>query len=428
MPILEIINNKGRGGGGDTGFNGGLLRQESSVDKGLFISSPEADLSWHLQGAERDLEEDAVAAKLLFGNQDEDADLAITLPLDWLPEPETVNAENVAYTRYPNPSAEVKASASYGPLGITSVKTGAAGNVDEYRAVAGTPQGPTINAVAEIEGSRSGVSDHDGIIKVRSPNIAQEAYYIPAGNFAGGTFRWWKTGTGGNGARIQWFMNRGQGSKSVAARYSSGTHIIIDLNTTVTGNAADTWSWNDIAAAVNAARFDNNGTAEQRFICIGSATTINIATIPASWYLAGGSASVGGVATNSDHTSHAGNAPRVQVDRTGRGLLPRGRRRPSTARSSSRHLRGPHLTTGRSSLDSGAVLRCKPAGTSPTRITSSTCNGASPEGLRFPKASLRPRRRWWMPSMPSGRDGRQRWCRGCRAPPPPITHGHAFPR
>ena len=159
----------GSGGGGNANV-GALLQQHNNAILGLFISSSEADESWHMRGVERQLAEPAVPATFEFTNQDRDATLTFSAPLDWIAEPETVNGRSVIYDRFPVPREAVSATYDVGTVEITSTQVGALGDQDLATVVAGTGAVSKLNAQASVEGDR-GPGTAETLLHVRSPDF-----------------------------------------------------------------------------------------------------------------------------------------------------------------------------------------------------------------------------------------------------------------
>ena len=164
MPLHPIRGTgTGAGGAGGSANVGVPLFQRGENDKGLFISHRRMNYSWALIGAERAADVPTTQARLTFNNAAADGSVAFDLPEDWETLPEDANNINVAYTTYPTPVTEVKAFYDYGPLRVTSAKTGAAGNSDQLQIIAGTAAVDPTNATARLALST-------GFMVVKSPD------------------------------------------------------------------------------------------------------------------------------------------------------------------------------------------------------------------------------------------------------------------
>ena len=318
MGSRYIVGAGGGGGGGGSASYGALLRQTGEDDKGIFVTHRDADLSWHLQGEQRSVDEPAAAAALEFLNFDEDAHLDVALPLDWIAPPEVQNIRDILYVKYPNPFAGVKADSLYGALQVRWATVGAAGNSQRYRVTAGTAAVASQNAKADIEGSRGATPDHQGVIRVTSPDGTGTVDAVAGSNPAYGNnsafmnVRALVPGTDMNGFTLAMSSVRDNGQTEEitwAATYSSDNRT---LNIVATLNTFDLFGVSTVGlvAAINAAR---TAQGEQLVEANGTTTGLQQAPITINYIrsndnplrnitglvLSGGThASGGGTATN----------------------------------------------------------------------------------------------------------------------------------
>ena len=194
----------GGGSGGGSSAAGRLLRQDGETHKGLFISHPSADLSWHLQARERAAAIAAVQAAMRFENQDQDAAVDVRLPLDWIGgSPAEQNALSVTYAKLGVPTAGAKAEYDYGRLNIQRAAVGAAGNDSRVRVEAGTEAVTEQNAKATIAGSNSAQ------LVLTSPDAAGGVLPVAASttpsatSFQALTLTFHETGPDGNGFTVE---------------------------------------------------------------------------------------------------------------------------------------------------------------------------------------------------------------------------------
>jgi len=253
----------GRSGG--AGFNGGLLRQAGETERGLFLSTPGADLSWHLRAEERTIADAGTPAKLLFANRDKDANLEISLPLDWLASPETVNTRSLQYTRYPNPVAEAKAYADFHGLRVSSKREGTAGDDETLTVNYGLPDKAAVQSFARIPFKRGLTPDQGEFLQITSPGGGEAA----TGDSRFQTNRiirytYFQAGENGNGFAVRYRIGKASsGGGSVTAEYDSETQLTITLlfPSTSTGLAYSV-NISQIVAAVNAARWSGTRLVE----------------------------------------------------------------------------------------------------------------------------------------------------------------------
>ena len=258
MSTSILVAGGGTSGGASTGFNGGLLRQAGESERGLFLSTKDADLTWHLQGEERSIADGGTAAKLLFANRDKDANLEITLPLDGKAQPETVNRRSLQYTRYPNPVAEVKAYADFQGLRVSSKRTGSEGDDETLTVNPGLPDRAAVQSFARIPFKRGLTPDTGEFLQITSPG-GGEAASGDSRFQSNRTIRYtyFQAGENGNGFAVRYRIGKASsGGGSVTAEYDSETQLTITLlfPSTSTGLAYSV-NLSQIVAAVNAARW-----------------------------------------------------------------------------------------------------------------------------------------------------------------------------
>ena len=290
------------GGGGGTANVGALLRQSGQTDQGLFISSRQATVAWHLRGVERVLEEAAEGATARFSSVNDANHLDLnffdasdTPQLRFTPLvgssrqdlPEAVNTYNFLYTDYPRPAAEVKASFDYGDLKITSAADGAAGNDDRAQVVIGTPATTDRNAEADVHlwaGSPNVLRGGD--IRITSPNASVRASaLLRTGSRNNGSLimrlRWHEAGSVGNGFQLNLQVSRNDGgTEQTVATYAADNR---SMNAVITGTAArrNEYQWSELIDAINAAR---TSAGEQLVVADNAgntASSINFLFMPA---------------------------------------------------------------------------------------------------------------------------------------------------
>ena len=290
------------GGGGGTANVGALLRQSGQTDQGLFISSRQATVAWHLRGVERILEEAAEGATARFSSVNDANHLDLnffdasdTPQLRFTPLvgssrqdlPEAVNTYNFLYTDYPRPAAEVKASFDYGDLKITSAADGAAGNDDRAQVVIGTPATSNQNAEANVHlwaGSPNVLRGGD--IRITSPNASVRASaLLRTGSRNNGSLimrlRWHEAGSVGNGFQLNLQVSRNDGgTEQTVATYAADNR---SMNAVITGTAArrNEYQWSELIDAINAAR---TSAGEQLVVADNAgntASSINFLFMPA---------------------------------------------------------------------------------------------------------------------------------------------------
>ena len=154
---------------------GAAIEDSGNSTEGLFVQYGGADASWHLRGRARAAGSIATPAELSFDNQDQDASLDVSLPVDWIASPTTQNGAAIVYSRHAAPRDEVKAFYDYDSLRITSARTGVAGDLDRIAVEAGTEEVVGTNSTASIALST-------GTIDVASPDAAF------LGTFGSGTY------------------------------------------------------------------------------------------------------------------------------------------------------------------------------------------------------------------------------------------------
>ena len=144
---------------------GAAIEDSGDSTEGLFVQYGGADASWHLRGRVRAVGSLATPAELSFDNQDQDASLDVSLPVNWIASPTTQNGAAIVYSRHASPRDEVKAFYDYDSLRITSVRTGVSGDLDRIAIEAGTAEVVGTNSSASIALST-------GTIDVASPDAA----------------------------------------------------------------------------------------------------------------------------------------------------------------------------------------------------------------------------------------------------------------
>ena len=215
MSILRPFLGSAAGGGGGNANVGALLRQSDDSGLGLFISSSQARLNWHLRGVMRETAEASTPSTATYLTSSSPTlelvfrDAADTLhkrftrtsggtPLD----PEEINELILNHIEYPVPVDEVKAHADYGDLRATSATDGAGGNDDRIEVTAGTPAVVDTNATATILGTNSAE------IIVTSPDIGGDENPMAASTSATSTsfpltFTYHEVSTEGNGFTVE---------------------------------------------------------------------------------------------------------------------------------------------------------------------------------------------------------------------------------
>ena len=206
-PILDFT--AGGSGSGNASV-GVLIRQDGESRKGIFVSHNKGDLTWHAQAESRGGDESASPALIQFDNQDRDASMNVSLPLDWQARPESANRKNIVYTRYENPFAGVKAQYEYGRLNVKASTVGTIGNRYSLRVNSGTAAVAETNAHADIPlyNGTPGVL-RAGQIRVTSPDALGDKAtltYRTSVNLTAG-----KAGSAGNNISIRENITRNAG-------------------------------------------------------------------------------------------------------------------------------------------------------------------------------------------------------------------------
>ena len=291
------------GDGGSSGGSrvGALLRQSGQTSLGLFIGYSGADESWHLRGAEREAAEPSVAATARIAHDTSNyldltfADASDTREKKFTPLvgndrndfPEQVNEYQFTAIQWPAPVSEVKASYDYGDLRVTSrANAGATGNADTVQVSIGNAATSDVNAHADIPlyNGTPGVL-RAGQIRVTSPNASVRAsVLLRTGSRNNGTviarLRWHEPSTAGNGFQLNLQVSRNDGgTEQTVATYASDNRSITAV---ITGTAArrNDYPWNELIAAINAAR---TAEGDQLVVAdgLGSTSSINFLIMPA---------------------------------------------------------------------------------------------------------------------------------------------------
>ena len=204
---ILVGNGGGGGGGGGSAATGALVKETGENDRGLFVSTPDANPSWHLRGVERQLAEEAVPAEAEWPNQDRDATVKLLAPVDWIAPPETVNDRPIRYTRYTPPRDAIPATYAIGDVDVSSQQVGLQGNNDFATIVRGSGAVTKANAHAVVVGRR-GTEDvplPGGDILVRAPNFGSGQTATVQLLRSGTVYLkvdWHESGAGGNGFQI----------------------------------------------------------------------------------------------------------------------------------------------------------------------------------------------------------------------------------
>ena len=162
MPLF-IPGGSGGGGGSGSGAFGAVLKQSNDATKGLFVYGDETDPSWHLRGVERQLEELAVRAHILYnggsGNSvrvnfgdtsRQDRGYRVSPGADFFYPPEEVNQFNLQHVQHPDPSA-VRAAYAYGDdVTFLAATAGAAGNNQRVSVTRGSPGRDAVAAAGAV--------------------------------------------------------------------------------------------------------------------------------------------------------------------------------------------------------------------------------------------------------------------------------------
>ena len=289
MPVRE----RGGGGGGSGSGNasvGALLRQSGEDDKGLFVTHPEATLGWHMQGEAIATAESAAAASLAFANQDQDATLNVTLPLDWAALPETVNSRDVVYDRFPTPTSGAKAQYDYGRLAVRAAVVGTIGNRYGLRVVAGSPATAAQNARTDVDAWAGNPGLLRRNFRITAPNSVDPAvrasvlYRFGSRNDGAVLFRvrWHEAGTAGNGFQVNAQVHRdNDGTEQTVATYAADNRSITVV---ITGTAArrNEYPWAEARDAINAARTAQGDQLVVADFPGGSTTSTNFLNMPST--------------------------------------------------------------------------------------------------------------------------------------------------
>ena len=284
---ILIGSGSGRGGSAQAGQ---LLRQAGETDKGIFYSPKGGDISWHLQAERRDRDQEAVAAALTFLNQDQDASLAVTLPLDWVASPELVNTREVIYTKLPLPQTAAKAELDYGALNIKAAVARAIGNSYQVRVVRGRAAVSDTNAHTDVDlwAGNPGLLRRE--FRVTAPNAVDPAvrasalYRFGSRNNGAVLFRnqWHEASADGNGFQINFQVYRdNDGSEQTVATYAADNR---SMTVVITGTAArrNEYPWAEAIAAINAARTTGNDQLIVADAPGGSVNSTNFINIPST--------------------------------------------------------------------------------------------------------------------------------------------------
>ena len=280
----------GDGGGSGTASVGALLRQSGEDDKGLFVTHPEANLGWHMQGEAIATAETAAAASLAFANQDEDAVLNVTLPLDWAALPETVNSRDVVYDRFPTPTSGTKAQYDYGRLAVRAAVVGTIGNRYGLRVVSGSPATAAQNARADVDAWAGNPGLLRRNFRITAPNSVDPAvrasalYRFGSRNDGAVLFRvrWHEAGTAGNGFQVNLQVHRdNDGTEQTVATYAADNRSITVV---ITGTAArrNEYPWAEARDAINAARTTQGDQLVVADFPGGSTTSTNFLNMPST--------------------------------------------------------------------------------------------------------------------------------------------------
>ena len=313
----------GSGSGSGNAEVGALLRQSGETALGLYISSGEADVSWHLRGVERQLEEAAVPAEIVWTNQDEDATVTLKAPVDWVAPPETVNGAVVRHTRYTAPRDAIPATYAVGGVRVASQQDGSEGNNDLATIVAGSAAHSKRNAQATLDGDRGPSTDRTHLF-VRSPDFGSPQTATAQLLRSGPIYikvDWNAAGVAGNGFRVrverEGAVPAGQAAATVDRDGSSNViGITVGVNGTVTF-AAIAAAFNGVSVAgtqlVTATEIGGQ-SASRAFIDTSLDDSANLAGGTAQGYRASGTIA-GSVVVHYYTVGAVGNGFEVLIDR-----------------------------------------------------------------------------------------------------------------
>ena len=252
-------------GGGGSANRGAPLRQAGETGKGLFISTPDADVSWHLRGVEREVAEGAVAAMLEYIGAGNNNKLSLTWPTDFRFDrrhftPEEINTARIVHRQYADPVDEVKAYADFSGVRATSRRDGTEGNGETLTVNYGHPATPTVQSYARIPFKRGLTADDGEFLQITSPGGGEAA--SGESRFQSNrkiTYTYFQEGEDGNDFRIRYRLGKASsGGGSVTAEYDSETQLTITV-LFPSGSTGLAYSVNlsDIISAVNNARWSS---------------------------------------------------------------------------------------------------------------------------------------------------------------------------